>query len=248
MTTARRAASSRAAARRATSAAARRTAPPDAAAVLARLRALADADVLAGYPRFGIPAADALGIAMADVQRLAKELGSRHDLADALWRSGLYEARLLVAFVADPGRLTVAQIERWCGSFDNWGVVDTLCFKLLDRSPLAWARIDAWKDREPEFEKRAAFALLASVALHDRTAPDAPFVRALGWIEAAATDERNFVKKGVLWALRGVGNRNTALHGAALRTAQRLARSGDATARWIGRTAARELGKRAPRR
>ncbi len=234
--------------RAAASAAATAAARLDADAVLARLRALGDPAVAAGYARFGIVARNALGMSMSAIQRLAKELGPRHDLADALWRSGVHEARLLVAFVADAQRLTAAQIERWARDFADWGTVDTLCFKLFDRSPHAWSKIAAWKDREPELQKRAAFALLASVALHDRGAADAPFRDALGWIENAATDPRNFVKKGVLWALRAIGTRNRALHADALRTAKRLGQSRDATARWIGRAAARELGKRAPRK
>ncbi|MBL9076726.1 MAG: DNA alkylation repair protein [Planctomycetes bacterium] len=222
--------------------------PPTARTVLARLRAMGSAKVRAGYARFGLAPTRALGIAMPRIQRLAKELGPRHDLVDALWASGIYEARLLVAYLGEPQRLTALQMERWCRDFDNWGVTDTLCFVLFDRSPRAFAQIAAWRTRRPEFEKRAAFALLASVALHDKAAADAPFVRALGWIRRAATDPRNFVKKGVLWALRGVGGRNAALHGKALALADELAAATDPTARWVGREAARELRSPATRR
>jgi 3-methyladenine DNA glycosylase AlkD len=235
----------RSAARRPPSAAAGPAAalPDDAATVLARLRRLADPAVRAGYARFGIDAPDALGIAMRDIHTLARSLGQRHDLADALWASGVHEARLLVAFVADPARLTAATMDRWCRTFDNWAVVDTLCFKLFDRTPHAWGRIAAWRTRAAEFAKRAAFALLASVALHDRTRADADFVRTLPWIDAAASDPRNFVKKGVVWALCAIGTRNHALLAAARATAARLAASDDPTARWIGRTATRQLAR-----
>lgn len=216
---------------------------PAPAAVLARLRALADPAVRAGYPRFGIVVTNALGIAMRDVHAVARSLGTRHDLADALWASGIHEARLLVAFVADPARLTAATMDRWCRTFDNWAVVDTLCFKLFDRTPHAWAKIAAWRTRTAEFAKRAAFALLASVALHDRTRADADFLRTLPWIEAAASDPRNFVKKGVVWALAAIGTRNGALLAAARATAARLAASDDATARWVGRNATRQLAR-----
>jgi 3-methyladenine DNA glycosylase AlkD len=220
---------------------------PDAIAVIGTLRKAASRRVLAGYGRFALPTERALGIAMHRLHAIAKRLGRRHDLVDALWASGIYEARLLVAFVADPAALTKAQMDRWCRDFDNWGVVDTLCFHLFDRSGHAWSRIAKWRTRQPEFERRAAFALLASLALHDKGSGDAPFRRALPWIASAATDPRNFVKKGVLWALRGIGGRSPDLHARALALAARLTAAKDVTARWIGHAAARELKKRAPR-
>jgi 3-methyladenine DNA glycosylase AlkD len=132
-------------------------------------------------------------------------------------------------------------MDRWARDFDNWGVCDTLCFHLFDRTPHAWRKIEQWSKRQDEFVKRAAFALLASVALHDKRAPDAPFVKSLALIERAASDDRNFVKKGVSWALRLIGRRNAALNVAALETARRLVESSDASARWIGRDAVKEL-------
>jgi 3-methyladenine DNA glycosylase AlkD len=191
--------------------------------------------------RFGITAEKALGVSMANIQRLAKELGRSHELAAALWDTGWYEARLLTAFVDEPDRVTAAQMERWCRGFDNWGICDTLCFKLFDRSPHAWTKVAQWHDRPEEFVKRTSFALIASLALHDRQAPDAKFFESLRYIEGAASDERNFVKKGVSWALRAVGRRNRALNREAIAVARRLADSTEPAARWIGRGALREL-------
>jgi 3-methyladenine DNA glycosylase AlkD len=134
-------------------------------------------------------------------------------------------------------------MDRWCRDFDNWGVCDTVCFVLFDRTPHAWSKVAAWRGRRAEFERRAAFALLASLGGHDRETGDERFLEALDWIEAAAEDERNFVKKGVSWALRRIGRRSPALHGAALELARRLSGSGDPAARWIGGDAVRDLGK-----
>ena len=194
-----------------------------------------------GYARYGIVAPKSLGVPMAKIQAIAKRLGVDHELALALWETGWYEARLLCAFVADPGRLTAAQMERWTKDFDNWGVCDTLCFKLYDRSPLAWKKVAPWARKKDEFVRRAAFALLASLALHDKAAKDAAFVRTLPLIEKAATDERNFVKKGVSWALRSVGRRNAALRARSVALAKRLAACDDPAPRWIGKDALREL-------
>ena len=191
--------------------------------------------------RFGITANKAFGVSMANIQALAKRLGRSHELAAALWDTGWYEARLLTSFVDEPARVTPAQMDRWCRDFDNWGICDTVCFHLFDRTPHAWAKVAQWSDKREEFVKRAAFALLASLAGHDKSAGDEAFVGSLPLIERAATDERNFVKKGVNWALRRVGRRNAALNAAAVTVARRLADSTQAAARWVGKDALREL-------
>ncbi len=196
---------------------------------------------LANLARFGITASHPLGVSMTNMQGVAKRLGRNHALAEALWKTGVYEARMITSFVDEPARVTPTQMDRWCRDFDNWAICDTLCFHLFDRTPYAWAKVEQWSDMKGEHQKRAAFALLASLALHDKTAPDASFVRSLRLIERAAADERNFVKKGVNWALRGVGRRNAALNRAAVAVARRLADSPDAAPRWVGKDALREL-------
>jgi len=205
------------------------------------LRRKATKRTLDGMARYGLPSEHALGVSVGDIQRVARVLGRDHDLALALWKTGVYEARLLCAFIGEPQRLTAAQMDRWCRDFDNWGVVDTLCFKLFDQSPHAWGRIEVWKGRRDEFGKRAAFVLLACLAAHDKAAPDAPFLQGLRTIEAGATDDRNFVKKGVNWALRMIGRRNAKLHATAVALSRKLAASPDAAAAWTGRGALKEL-------
>jgi 3-methyladenine DNA glycosylase AlkD len=134
-------------------------------------------------------------------------------------------------------------MDHWCRDFDNWAICDTVCFQLFDRTPHAWAKVAQWHDKRAEFVKRAAFALIASLAGHDKQAGDEPFLEGLRLVERAASDERNFVKKGVSWALRGTGRRNAPLHAAAMAVARRLAESADAAARWVGRDALRDLSK-----
>lgn len=194
-----------------------------------------------GMARYGIVASRVFGVSVGDLQRLARRLGRDHHLAHALWQSGWYEARMLAAFVDEPARVTAAQMDRWARDFDNWAICDTVCLHLFDRTPRAWRQVGVWSRRRDEFVRRAAFALLAGLALHDRTTGDAPFRRSLALIERAAVDERNFVKKGVSWALRAVGGRDRALHTAAVRVARRLARSSAPAARWVGTDALRDL-------
>lgn len=213
----------------------------DVEAALAALTRASSKKVRDGLVRFGLPTMHALGVQMKDIQALGRRLGRDHELADALWATGVYEARLLVAYVGEPARLTAAQMDRWCRDFDNWGVTDTLCFALFVDSPLAWGRARAWIERRSEFEKRAGFVLIACLARPKRPGDDALFLQCLGWIEQAAVDERNFVKKGVNWALRVIGRRNRALNAASVALARRLIESEHAPARWIGRDALREL-------
>lgn len=197
-----------------------------------------------GMARYAIPSEHALGAAMKDIRALGTKLGRDHELAAALWKTGVYEARMLCSFVGDPARITSAEMDRWCKDFDNWAICDTLCFNLFDRTPHAWAKVTQWSRRRSEFEKRAAFALLWSLALHDKRADDRQFVRSLALIERAAEDERNFVKKAVTMALKAIGRRDRTLNAAAAATARRLADSQHGTARWIGRDALRELTSR----
>jgi 3-methyladenine DNA glycosylase AlkD len=194
-----------------------------------------------GMARYAIPSDHAYGVAMRDIKALGKILGKDQALAEALWVTGVYEARMLASFVGDPERLTPARMDRWCKDFDNWAFCDALSFNLFDRSPHAWTKVAQWSRRDKEFEKRTAFALLWSLAVHDKSAVDERFLDGLALIEREAEDERNFVKKAVNMALRAIGKRNRTLHAAAVAVARRRADSENATARWVGKDALREL-------
>ena len=195
--------------------------------------------------RYGIITPKAYGVPVSVIQQLGKQLGRDHELAAALWETAWYEARMLTAFVDEPERVTPAQMDRWARDFDNWGICDTICFHLFDRTAHAWKKPGPWSKRREEFVKRAAFALLAGLSLHDKEADDKVFIRTLPLIEGAAGDDRNFVKKGVSWALRVMGRRNRTLNAACLETARRLAGSDRPAAQWIGRQAVKELSSAA---
>ena len=196
---------------------------------------------LAGMARYAIPSERAFGVPMRQIQALAKQLGRDHALAKELWASGWYEARTLAAYVDDPAQVTATQMDRWCRDFDNWAICDTVCFALFDRTPHAWAKVDKWASSRDEYVKRAAFALLWGLTVHDKKSDDAPFRRGLVLIERAATDDRLYVKKAVDMALRATGKRNSALRAAAIATATTLSTSNDKTAQWIGKHALREV-------
>lgn len=201
-----------------------------------------------GMARYGIVAPKVFGVSVATIRAYAKTLGRDHALAAALWKTGWYEARMLAVFVDEPAKVTPAQMDRWARDFDNWAICDTACFHLFDKTPHAYRKVTIWAARRDEFVRRAAFALLASLALHDKKAPDASFAKLLPLIERASTDGRNFVRKGVSWALRGIGHRNPRMKAAALTVARRLATSSEAAKRWVGKDAVRDLTRRKARR
>jgi 3-methyladenine DNA glycosylase AlkD len=191
--------------------------------------------------RFGIVSSQrVLGVSVGDCRAVAKSIGRDHALALELWDAGVYEGRMLACFVADPKLVTPELMDEWAADFDNWAICDTACFHLFDKTPHALAKVRLWASREEEFVRRAAFALLASVAGHDRKLPDSELLALLPLIEAAS-DKRNFVKKGVSWALRGIGGRRASLHAPCVALAERLAASSDPARRWVGKDALRDL-------
>lgn len=195
--------------------------------------------------RYGIRTPLAFGVPVGRIRAIARDArkrggGADHALAAALWEAQWYEARMLAVFIDDPALVTISQMDRWCADFDNWGICDTACFHLFDRSPLAWGRVAKWSTRKPEFERRAAFALLASLALHDKKADDGLFLAALPLVKRGASDDRNFVKKAVSWALRSIGGRGPMLHAEAAEVAARLADGPRGSPeRWVGSDALR---------
>jgi 3-methyladenine DNA glycosylase AlkD len=194
-----------------------------------------------GMARFGIPSTNALGVTVGDMRKYAKTIGKDHALAERLWKTGVYEARFLAAFIDDPAQVTPAQMDRWARDFDNWAVCDTVCFALFDRTAHAWTKVRAWAGARAEFERRAAFALLWALSVHDKLAPNGSFVACLPLIETGALDERDYVKKGVDMALRAMGKRNPILRRAAIDLAGRLCASNRGAQAWVGRSTLREL-------
>ena len=198
---------------------------------------------IAELARYGITATKPYGVAMGAIKKYAKSIGTDHALALELWETERYEARLLAIHVADPARLTTAVMNRWIKESDSWALVDTACFQLFDRSKHAWGRVGPWSKARGEFQKRAAFALLWALALHDADASDDDFIAHLPTIERASTDERNFVKKGVDMAFRAVGTRSAPCQRAARALAEELIESDDPTAQWLGRSAKKAFAK-----
>jgi 3-methyladenine DNA glycosylase AlkD len=209
--------------------------------IIQRLKSLSDPEAVKGMSRFGINPENTYGVSIPNLRRIAKEAGKDHALARELWASGIHEAKILASMVDEPKAVTEEQLEAWVKDFDSWDVCDQVCMNLFDRVPLAWQKIDDWSQREEEFVKRAAYTLIACLAWHDKEAGDDKFVALLPVIVKGATDERNFVKKAVNWALRHIGKRNSSLNKVAIKTAEEIKEIDSRAARWIAADALREL-------
>lgn len=211
--------------------------------IIAQLRAQANPENVAGMARYGINPRNTLGVKIPVLREIAKQHRRDHALALQLWDSGIHEARILATLIADPKQVTEQQMERWVRGFDSWDVCDQCCSNLFDKTRYAWDKAVEWCKRDEEFVRRAGFVLMAALAVHDKKASDDRFLPFLTLIEQGATDERNFVKKAVNWALRQIGKRSPQLRKAAMQSARRIQKQDSKAARWVAADALRELNR-----
>ena len=209
--------------------------------VLDKLQSKARPEQLKGMAKYGMTIEQRLGVSVPDMRKLAKEIGRDHKLALDLWRTGIAEARIVAGMVGDPAELAGEQMEDWVKGINSWDVCDQVCMNLFEKNQLAWKKIVDWSEREEEFVKRTAFSLIACLAWHDKKASDEKFIELLPVIIRGATDERNFAKKAVNWALRNIGKRNLNLNRVAINAAKEIQRLDSKAARWIAADAIREL-------
>ena len=216
--------------------------------ILQYLESLANPANTAGMARYGINTARAYGVPMPMLRALARKIGRDHGLAGRLWASEIHEARILAALIDEPAAVTAAQMDAWAADLDSWDVCDQLCNNLFSRTKFAWRKARQWSGRRKEFVRRAAFSMMASLAVHDKAANDDAFLALLPLIESAATDERNYVRKAVNWALRQTGKRNARLNRAAIAAARRIGKLEGKAPPWIAADALRELTSEKTRR
>lgn len=209
--------------------------------ILKKLKSQANPQNVEGMARFGINPQKTYGIAIPVLRKMAKKIGQDHQLAQQLWDSGIHEARILASMIDEPDKVSEKQMEKWVRDFDSWDVCDQVCMNLFEKVPLASKKINDWSKRKEEFVKRTAYALVACLAWHNQEAPDSFFVKFFPLIKKGATDERNFVKKAVNWALRNIGKKNLALNKKAIAAAREIQKIESKSARWIASDALREL-------
>ena len=209
--------------------------------ILEQLKAKSKPENLAGMARFGISTENRFGVSIPVLRKMAKDLGKKHDLALELWKTGVSEAMILASMIDEPAKLTEEQMELWVKDFNSWDVCDQVCLNVFEKNDLAWKKVVDWSKREEEFVKRAAFALLACLVWHKKEAEDQLFIDFLPIIKRESTDNRNFVKKAVNWALRNIGKRNLTLNRAAIDTGREIRKIDSKASRWIASNALKEL-------
>ena len=209
--------------------------------IMRRLKSLSDPSAVAGMKRFGINTDNTYGISIPNLRKISKEIGKDHQLAEQLWVSGVHEARILACMIDDAKIVSEGQIEGWAKSFDSWDVCDQCCLNLFDKTKFAYQKAMEWSSRREEFVKRAGFVLMAVLAVHDKNTADEKFLNFLSIIKRESTDDRNFVKKAVNWALRQIGKRNKNLNARAIETAKEILKMDSRSSKWIASDAIREL-------
>jgi len=209
--------------------------------IIKRLRSLSNPRNIEDKARFGIISKNVLGITKPVMRKIAKDLGKNHNMALRLWDSEIYEARVIAALIDEPALVTEEQMNNWVKDFDNWGICDNTCSNLFDKTPFAYKKAKEWSSRQEEFVKRAGFALVAVLAVHDKKTSDKHFIKFFPMIKRASVDDRNFVKKAVNWALRQIGKRNKRLNKEAIKVAKEIQKIDSRSARWIASDALREL-------
>jgi len=209
--------------------------------IIGELESLSNPEDIEGMARFGINSKKAYGVRMPELRRMARKIGKNHELAEKLWKHGYTETRILASIVDDPEMVTEAQMEEWVIEFDSWDVCDQCCMNLFRKTPFAYKKAFEWSMRDEEFVKRAAFTLIATLAVHDKKADDSKFEQFFSIILRESSDNRNFVKKAVNWALRQIGKRNIYLNKKAIMSAEKINKTESKSAKWIARDALREL-------
>ena len=209
--------------------------------IIKRLKSMSDQKNVEGMARYGINPKNNLGISIYKLRPLAKEIGKNHELSLKLWKSGIHDARLLAVFIEEPTKVTEKQMESWAKDFDSWDVCDQACTSLFDLTPYAWKKAFEWSGRDEEFVKRGAFSLIAGLAVHDKKAEDSKIETFFPIIKKESTDDRNYVKKAVNWALRNIGKRNLNLNKKAIEIAKEIQKIDSKSAKWIANDAIREL-------
>lgn len=209
--------------------------------IIKQLKRLANPQIVEGMARYGINSRNTLGISIPDLRAIAKKIGKNHSMAQKLWASGIHEARILAGMIDESEMVTEKQMEHWVKDFDSWGICDQVCMNLFDKTEFAYKKVLEWSKREEKFVKRAGFALMACLAVHNKEMNDKEFEKFLPIIKRESVDSRNFVKKAVNWALRQIGKRNIHLNKQAIKISGEIQKIESKSAKWISADALREL-------
>ncbi|MCK5629900.1 MAG: DNA alkylation repair protein [Nanoarchaeota archaeon] len=209
--------------------------------IIKELKKLSVPNRKADFLRFGINIDNALFIQMPVLRDIAKSVGKNHKLVEDLWNTGIHEARIIACLIDEPDKVTEKQMEKWVKDFNSWDICDQCCNNLFRKTRFAHQKAVEWSSREEEFVKRAGFVMMAVLAVHDKKSEDNVFLKFLEIAKKESTDERNFVKKAVNWAIRQIGKRNELLNQKATAICHQIEKKDSKPSKWIAKDALREL-------
>lgn len=209
--------------------------------VLQILRSRGSSRTINAMERFNIPSDKVFGVSAPEIRSLAKKIGTNHPLALQLWESGYHEARILAALTADPDKARLTDLDHWVRGIANWAQCDAACAEFFQRTRFAEQLPARWIKSPKEFVRRAGCVMIAVMAVHHKQSDDHIFERYFPLLKEYSTDERNFVRKGINWALRQIGKRNERLHKKAIALSLEIQNIPSHSAKWIASDALREL-------
>lgn len=209
--------------------------------IISDLKKLKNQKNIDGMARFGINPETALGISIVTLRKKAKEIGTNHQLALDLWNLGIHEGRILASMIDNPSEVSKSQMNSWVKDFNSWDLCDQCCNNLFRKTPFVDEFCFKWVKSKHDFTRRAGFVLMAVQAVHNKSLTDSDIMKYFPLIIKYSTDERNFVKKAVNWALRQIGKRNRELNREAIKICDILLESDSKSSRWIAMDARKEL-------
>jgi 3-methyladenine DNA glycosylase AlkD len=211
-------------------------------AILTELYSKANPKNVEEMKRFGIKSTNkVLGVSAKPLFAIAKQIGTNQEQALELWKTGIYDARLLSTLIADPKKIKKSTMNAWAKDFDNWAICDCACMHCFRDTPAAHELAVKWVRRKEEFVRRAGFTMIATLCVNDKQTEDRVFLNYLPLIKKYATDDRTYVKKAVNWALRQIGKRSLKLNPYAIKMAKEIHKINSPSAKWIASDALREL-------
>jgi len=213
--------------------------------VIEKLKYLSNPKAIIGMARYGITPENTYGVSIPNLRKTAKEIGINRKLAQKLWATNIRETKILASMIEDPEMVIEEQIEGWVKEFNYWEICDQCCMNLFEKTRFAYKKAVEWSSRGKEFVKRAGFVLMARLAVSDKKADDDKFEKFFAIIKKEVTDDRNYVKKAVNWALRQIGKRNLNLNGKAIKIAKEIQEMDSKSAKWIASDTIRELTSKA---
>ncbi len=209
--------------------------------IIEELKANTSEKYKANVVKMGIPMECSIGVSTSVVREVGKKVKKSNELASELWNSGYHEAKLLAVLVYDKKTISHDEIENLIGDVQSWDLCDHLCKNLIIKMKCYDEFIYNWITSLHVYKKRAAFTLIASSVVHNKTIANDTLDNYLCMIQEHSDSEHEHIKKAISWALREIGKRDFTYNEKAIILAYELKESGNKNKIWIAKDALKEL-------